>query len=215
MIRMIIPMLLVLFVMVSAQQPAPIANKVAPRTLSYIYSQKVSKAVTVDELSSILSEAFNSLYSVEDDAVPDLYGKTNGYLDNVKPGIAKNRNRSETKTLFSACSLKTLAAVMQLVQARYDRDLRQLLEQRNEMQIKENGHISISHRFIRFDDIQEPLMIEFFSINGRKIFGKMLKPRHGTALFPIPVDVLEQGQYILRTTVGGKQIINRFNHVRQ
>ena len=117
---------------IQAQLPAPVAAKVAPRTLSYNYTYKVSKAGTVDELSSILSEAFGTLYSVDDDAVPDLYGKAKGYLSTTKPFITKYRNSSRANTLFSACSLTTLAAVLQLVQVRYDRDLRLLQMQRND-----------------------------------------------------------------------------------
>ncbi len=125
-------MLLLSVATMPAQLPAPVSAEVAPRTLSYIYSNKVSRAGTVDELSSILNEAFGTLYSVDDDAAPDLYGKANGYLKTVKPIIAKRKNSSEANALFSACSLTTLAAVMQLVQARYDRDLRMLQNQRND-----------------------------------------------------------------------------------
>lgn len=116
----------------AAQPPVSVSAKVAPRTLSYMYSHKVSTAGTVDELSSILSEAFGTLYSVDDDAVPDLYGKADGYLATTKPFITKNKNSSRTRTLFSACSLTTLTAVLQMVQARYDRDLRLLQKQRND-----------------------------------------------------------------------------------
>jgi outer membrane protein OmpA-like peptidoglycan-associated protein len=116
--------------------PPPAPTGVAPRTLSYVYMNRVSKAATLDELSAILNEAFTSLYSVNNDAVPDLYGKANGYLTAARPVIEKNGNSLRAKELFSACSLTTLTAVVQLVQARYDRDLRLLQKQRNDTQRK-------------------------------------------------------------------------------
>ena len=116
--------------------PKPVPAEIVPRTLSYSYSTKIGRAGSVDELSSILNEAFSTLYAVDDDAVPDLYGKANGYLLTAKPIIAKRKNTSSAKELFSACSLTTLAAVMQLIQARYDRDLRRLHLQRDEAHAK-------------------------------------------------------------------------------
>lgn len=130
MIRLMIVMVLLSVAAVSSQ-PAP---RVTPRPLSYIYSQKVSKAATIDELSSILNDAFDTLFSIGDDAVPNLYSKAEGYLNNAKSRIAKSGNTSAAKAVFSACSLKTLAAVMQLVHAGYERELRHILEQRNETQ---------------------------------------------------------------------------------
>lgn len=118
-----------------AQLQAPIFN--APQdsspALSSIYSNKVGKAGTVDELSVICDEAFATIYTVDDDAMPDLYGKAKGYLATTKPVIAKLKKK-EAGVLFSACSLSTLAAVLQMVQARYDRDLRLLYKQRSDVQ---------------------------------------------------------------------------------
>jgi outer membrane protein OmpA-like peptidoglycan-associated protein len=120
----------------AAQPPPPVSTEIAPRTLSYVYSNKVGSAGTVDELSTILKDAFSSLYSVADDAVPDLYGKATGYLTIAKPIITQKKGSSRANPLFSACSLATLAAVMQMVQARYDRDLRFLQKQRGDAQEK-------------------------------------------------------------------------------
>ena len=128
--------LLLLIATLSAQLSAPTTPKVSPRTLSYVYMNKVSRAGTVDELSSILEEAFETLYSIDSDAVPDLYGKTKGYCATVKPSIARWKRNSGSNALFSACSLSTLAAVLQLVQARYDRDLRMLQSQRSDVHEK-------------------------------------------------------------------------------
>lgn len=123
-------MLLLSAAAMATQHSAAVSAEVSPRTLSYVYSNKVSKAGTVDELSMILNDALGTLYTVDDDAVPDLYGKADGYLKISKPVIVKKKNSLQAKALFSACSLTTLAAVMQLIQARYDRDLRLFQKQR-------------------------------------------------------------------------------------
>ena len=126
-------MVLLLVAVIWAQAPSSPQVTPRPRTLSYSYSNMVSRAGTVDELSVILNEAFAALYSVDDDAVPDLYGKTKGYLATVKPIIAKQKKKHRADALFSACSLSTLAAVLQLVQVRYDRDLHLLSKQRSDV----------------------------------------------------------------------------------
>ena len=95
-----------------------------------LFKGKISKAVTVDDLDAILNEAFQKLYSASDDAVPDLYGKAHSAIAAAKPVIAKNAKKPVARELFSACSLKTVGAVAQLLQAKYDRDLRTLLQKR-------------------------------------------------------------------------------------
>lgn len=95
-----------------------------------VYTSKIGKAATVDDLTAVLNEAFEKMYSASDDAVPDLYGKAHSYIAMAKPIIAGKPNKPEAKMLFSACSLKTLGAVTQLIQEKYDRDLRTLLEKR-------------------------------------------------------------------------------------
>ena len=122
--------------MLPAQLPSPIpvALQDTSHSLSSVYSEKVYDAGTVDELSAVLDEAFAELYSVDDDAAPDLYGKAKGYLTTIKPVLVKHARTPAADALFSACSLSTLAAVMQLVQARYDRDLRMICNRRNDVQ---------------------------------------------------------------------------------
>ena len=137
-----IPAILLLCVVtLPAQLPTPKPDTLqdSPSSLSSIYSDKVSKAGSVDELSAICDEAFESLYTGHNDAVPDLYGKAKGYLATTKPVIAKLKKKKAAGRLFSACSLSTLTAVLQLVQIRYDRDLRLLYQQRHDtqQQIKE------------------------------------------------------------------------------
>lgn len=95
-----------------------------------LYMGKISKAATVDDLTAVLNEAFQKLNSAADDAVPDLYGKAHSAIAAAKPVIAKNAEKPVAKELFSACSLKTVGAVSQLLQAKYDRDIRALLEKR-------------------------------------------------------------------------------------
>lgn len=94
------------------------------------YAGKISKAATVDDLSAVLGDAFKSLYSAGDDAVPDLYVKALSALAAAKPVIAKNPKKPAAKEAFSACSLKAVGAVVQLLQAKYDRDIRALQEKR-------------------------------------------------------------------------------------
>jgi outer membrane protein OmpA-like peptidoglycan-associated protein len=119
-----------------AQPPAAVSNAIVPRTFTQVYSGKISRAASVDELSSVLKEAFRSLYAVNDDAVPDLYGKANGYLTTLKAGPAGRKNDPRARAAFSACSLATLTAVLQMVQARCDRDIRRLQEQRSDIREK-------------------------------------------------------------------------------
>ena len=135
-VRLIAAALLISSAVLSAQPPVPppVAANVAPRTLSQTWSARVSSARTIDELTVVLAEAYRTFYSSDDDAVPDLHGKTKGFLTLAKPFVLKKQNTADAHALFSACSLSTLAAVMQLVQARYDRDLRQLREQRDNTQ---------------------------------------------------------------------------------
>ena len=132
-------LLLFLVVTLPAQRPIPApafaaTPQIAPRSLSCLYSNKVKRAGTVDGLIAVLDEAFTALYSLDDDAVPDLYGRAKGYLALTKPAIAKLKRKPEAKALFSACSLATLAASLQMVQARYDRDLRLLQSRRSDVQ---------------------------------------------------------------------------------
>ncbi|MBN1756844.1 MAG: OmpA family protein [Chitinispirillaceae bacterium] len=136
MTRRISLILLLLVTTMPAQLPTPIpdVSQDSSPVLSYIYSNKVRGAGSVDELSLILDEAFATHFSVDDDAVPDLYGKAKGYLTTSKPVLAKLKKKPAGNAIFSACSLSTLAAVMQLVQARYDRDLRLIYQQRNDVQ---------------------------------------------------------------------------------
>lgn len=128
--------LLLYAVTLPAQLPAPrpVTRQDSSPPLSSIYSNRVSRAGTVDELSSILDEAFTTLYIVDDDAVPDLYAEAKGQLVTTRPVIAKLKKKPAANALFSACSLSTLAAVLQMVQARYDRDLRLLYKQRRATQ---------------------------------------------------------------------------------
>jgi len=74
-------------------------------------------------------------------------------------------------------------------------------------------HTVFSHGSIRIDNVHEPFTIDLFSIDGRKLFGKVLNPANGSVVFRIPDDGLKQGQYILRTTIGRKQIVSRYNRV--
>ncbi len=94
------------------------------------YSSKIEKATGIDELNAVLDEAYKKLYSASDDAVPDFYLKAKGFLTWAKPIIAKNPKKKEAKELFSACSLKTVGAVVQLIQENCDRELRDLLNKR-------------------------------------------------------------------------------------
>ncbi len=98
--------------------------------LSYVYGLKIGKAATPDELSAVLDEALGKLYSSTDDAVPDLYGQAKSYLGMAKPVFLKKKGKPVAASLFTVCSLKTLVAVTQMVQEKYDRDLRLLLEKR-------------------------------------------------------------------------------------
>lgn len=98
--------------------------------LQAAYSAKIAKAVSVDQLSTILDEAYAALYVPSEDAVPDLYGKARSQIALTKTIMAKDPKAQETKELFSSCSLKTAGAVAQLLEEKYDRDLQGLIRQR-------------------------------------------------------------------------------------
>jgi len=97
-----------------------------------LYTKKISKAATVDDLTAVLNEAFGKLHSAGNDAVPDMYGQALGAIAYAKPIIAKNAKKPVAKELFAACSLKTVGAVLQLLQAKYDRDIMSLQKKRVE-----------------------------------------------------------------------------------
>ncbi|MBN1757230.1 MAG: OmpA family protein [Chitinispirillaceae bacterium] len=97
-----------------------------------LYTGKIGKAATVDDLTAVLNEAFGKLHSAGNDAVPDMYGQAHSAIAYAKPIIAKNAKKPVAKELFAACSLKTVGAVLQLLQAKYDRDIMSLQKKRIE-----------------------------------------------------------------------------------
>jgi len=87
------------------------------------YSSKIPKATDVEALSKVLDEAFEKFYKPSFDAVPDLYFRARAQIAGATPVIAKGATKPQAKECFSLCSLVTLGAVTQLVQAQSDRDL--------------------------------------------------------------------------------------------
>lgn len=95
-----------------------------------VLKNKIAKAKTVDELSVVLNEALQTYYKSSEDAVPDMYTKAQSTIATAKPIIARKPKSPEVPAIFSACSLKTVAAVMQMAQEQYDRDLKTLMRKR-------------------------------------------------------------------------------------
>ena len=76
---------LVVFIGYTGDSPWEPSEKPLPS-----YTDKIKKAKTVDDLTAILNEAFQELYSAADDAVPDLYSKAHSCIAVAKPIITKN-----------------------------------------------------------------------------------------------------------------------------
>jgi outer membrane protein OmpA-like peptidoglycan-associated protein len=95
-----------------------------------VLKKRIGEAKTVDDLSAILNEALQTCYKSAEDAVPDMYTKAQSAIATAKPIIAKKPKSKKVPELFSACSLKTVAAVMQVAQEQYDRDLKALMQKR-------------------------------------------------------------------------------------
>jgi len=92
-----------------------------------LYLGKVAKATTVDMLSQVLDEALKEFYRADEgDAVPDLYARARSEVALTKSVLAKKTKVSEAKELFSACSLLTVGSVVQMIQAKYARDLHEI-----------------------------------------------------------------------------------------
>jgi len=91
-----------------------------------VFLTKISKATSVDMLSTVLDEALKTLYTGSVDAAPDMYATARSRIALTKSIQAKNPKARELKELFSDCSLMTVGAVTQLVHAEYTRELHEL-----------------------------------------------------------------------------------------
>lgn len=93
-------------------------------------SKKIAQAKKIDEFTSILNEAYQTFCKPSEDAAPDMFAKAHSAVATAGTVITKKPKSPEVAELFSACSLKTVCAVLQMAQEKYDRDLKALMRKR-------------------------------------------------------------------------------------
>lgn len=66
---------------------------------------------------------------------------------------------------------------------------------------------------IRFNHPFGKAKIEVFSTDGRKILTKQIQQESGTGIVKIPLNRLNAGNYILKTTIDGNETVNSFRYL--
>lgn len=98
--------------------------------LSINYTRMIAKTTELDSLSLLLEKAYTELYQPDSDAIPDLYLTARSRIATCLPGYNKAPLEPASREVFASCSLLTAGAVMQLIEAKYDRDIKIILAKR-------------------------------------------------------------------------------------
>lgn len=99
-------------------------------TLLTNFTRMIAKTTALDSLSLLLETAYTDLYKPGSDAIPDLYFTAKSRIAACLPGYNKAPQEPASRAAFASCSLLTTGAVMQLMEAKYDRDIKAVLAKR-------------------------------------------------------------------------------------
>ena len=84
----------------------------------------------------------------------------------------------------------------------------------NETNVPNRICATLTRGTVRFDNVDVPFSIDFFSVDGRKLASGTVVPVKGVALFPLSLAGMKQGTFLLRTTVREKETVSGFAFIK-